>query len=168
MLSTKDLSYLKNIMADIKQVLTEEIRRLARKEIKAEVKMLNEKIISLRNLVRKQYAELKALKGSAVQTTSLDEKMVVLSDKTPKKVRINAKAIRKIREKLGVSQKDLAKIIGASHLSVCHWESGKSSPRAEFKKRIADLRKMGKRQIKALPVSKRKPRGLAKKLMFLK
>ena len=31
-------------MADIKQVLTEEIRRLARKEIKAEVKMLNEKI----------------------------------------------------------------------------------------------------------------------------
>lgn len=49
-------------MADIKKVLTDEIRRLAKKEIKTAVEPLAAKITELKKLVSAQAKEIKLLK----------------------------------------------------------------------------------------------------------
>lgn len=132
-------------MSDIKKILTDEIRRLAKKEIKATVEPLATKITELKKLVSAQAKEIKLLKiqkSKSAKTTKTEE-----TPKLWKSVRLNAVGIKRIRSKLGVSQSVFAKLVGANILSVSHWELGKTEPRSEFKSRIAVLRRIGKREL---------------------
>ena len=132
-------------MADIKKAFTEEIRRLAKKEIKTAVSPLVARITALRRIVSAQHKELQSLKAVRPRT----EAAASLEASSEKKadIRLNAKGIKRLRMKLGVTQSVFAKLIDANILSVSHWESGKSKPRGIFQQRIASLRKMGKREI---------------------
>lgn len=132
-------------MADIKKVLTDEIRRLAKKEIKTAVEPLAAKITELKKLVSAQAKEIKLLKIQKPKPAKPTEPEV--APKSGKCVRLNAAGIKRIRAKLGVSQAIFAKLVGANTLSVCHWELGKTEPRNEFKSRIAALRRIGKREL---------------------
>lgn len=132
-------------MADIKKVLTDEIRRLAKKEIKAAVEPLAAKITELKKLVSAQAKEIKLLKIQKPKSIKATEPEV--APKSGKSVRLNAAGIKRIRAKLGVPQSVFAKLVGANTLSVCHWEQGKTEPRSEFKSRIAALRHIGKREL---------------------
>ena len=60
--------------------------------------------------------------------------------------------IRALRSRLGISQAELAKLVGVSTVAVGQWESGRSRPRAESKARIAALRSLGRREVKRLLV----------------
>jgi len=65
-------------------------------------------------------------------------------------VRMSPRLIRTLRKRLGISQADLAKLVGVSTVAVGTWESGRSRPRAESKARIAALRSVGRREVKRL------------------
>ena len=67
-----------------------------------------------------------------------------------KVLRITAERITAWRKKLGLNCAQYAKLLDVSPLSVCHWENGKTTPREAQKKRIAELRDMGKRELKKL------------------
>jgi len=73
----------------------------------------------------------------------------VASNETPT-VRMSPTLIRSLRNRLGISQADLAKLVGVSTVAVGNWESGKSKPRPESKARVAALRGLGRREIKRL------------------
>ncbi len=152
-------------MADIKKVLIDEIRRLARKEIKLSVSSLSSKIIEMKKLLSAHTKLLKELKVSSLDVSArASNKVQALQDTLEEKgIRMNGKGIRKLREKLGFSQKDFATLIGASHLSVCHWEMEKSQPRAAFKKSIAQLRGIGKKELAKLCAEKGVSFGLKKR-----
>ena len=47
--------------------------------------------------------------------------------------------IKLLREKMFVSQKELAEILGVSFVSVNRWETGKFIPTIKAKKRLNDL-----------------------------
>lgn len=47
--------------------------------------------------------------------------------------------LKKLREKNGISQAELAKILGLSQGAVGNWESGKREPNFETSRRLADL-----------------------------
>ena len=49
--------------------------------------------------------------------------------------------VRESRRELGLSQADLAELIGVSPRTVKYWESGQRSPRRVAVKRIQDLTK---------------------------
>ena len=138
-------------MSDIKKILSDEMRRLARKEIKAEVEPLVKKILELRKTVSALSKELKASKVAAVKRVPVaTPDMPDVQIKRVSKTKLDASAIRRIRERLGVSQMVFGKLIGASLLSVSHWELGNSVPRAIFKERILSLKNVGKRELKKL------------------
>jgi hypothetical protein len=44
----------------------------------------------------------------------------------------------------------LAALLEVSNFSVSHWELGKTSPRDDYKRKLAALRDMGKRELKRL------------------
>lgn len=50
-----------------------------------------------------------------------------------------AKTLKKLREKLIISQEELASLLGVSLTSVNRWETGKNHPTIKTKRKIVEL-----------------------------
>ena len=146
-------------MPNIAAVLKAEITRLARKE-------LREERDGLRKALVLQRKEIAALKGRVLAL----EKVVQRLDKAPRLppagssavaaqgrvdtdaaegLRFRAAGMASNRKRLGLSAADFALLVGATGQSVYAWEAGKSRPRAESLRAIAELRHVGKREVEA-------------------
>ena len=138
-------------MPDLKNLLNDEIRRLARKEVKLAIQPLQANIVAL----RRQISELKKLYNEASKQAEVYRKKAAeatgseIVDEEPK-LRLNASGIVRIRTKLKLTQTEFAQLLNVSMHTVSSWEKGKSYPRAGAKARICALRSIGKRQIKAM------------------
>lgn len=134
-------------MANIGSVLKQEIARIARKEFRAEGESSKRAI----STYRKQIAELRQ------RLTMVERELSTLrrragdlgkarSGGEPTSLRFRAAGFAQHRQRLGLSAREVGKLIGASQLSVYKWEQGKARPRAAHLQAIAALRKMGKRE----------------------
>lgn len=135
---------------DIKQAFSDEVRRLARKEIKSVVAPLQETISSLKKLVAEQKKQIAALERRCPETSG-DERSAIVDEfevESGKNVRINAAGIVRLRNKLGLTQAEFAKVVGVAMHTVSVWEQGRRVPRKSQKVRICALRKVGKRELK--------------------
>lgn len=136
-------------MPDIKSVLNEEIRRLARKEIKAHFE-------SVKDTSKSQKAEIAALKKTV---RSLEKQVDRLTKQKPaaaaaapeagddKQTRFSPVWLKKHREKLGISAADYAQLVGSSALSIYKWEKGESKPRRAQREALAAVRGLGVREV---------------------
>lgn len=141
-------------MNSFSNALKSEIARVARKELKDEMLALRKAASSHRSEIAALKRELKALASQVklaqravkAATPKMDE--TVAADQ-PRRIRFSAEALAAQRAKLGISQAQMAELLGASALSVYKWESGKVQPRAAQLERIAAIRKLGKREAAA-------------------
>ena len=136
-------------MADFKQIFADEIRRLARKEIKLAMEPVQKVIANQRQQIVELRRQLRALEK---QAGCVAVSPVVKAEKTEvedKKIsrRITGARIVAMRNKMGLSQAQFAALLGASLSSIVNWEKGKRTPRASQKELIANLRLLGKREI---------------------
>ena len=136
---------------DIKQALNDEIRRLARKEIKAAVAPLAGTIAALKKQIAEQKRQIAALeKRCAVSCDEAPAAKVVEEKGDDKQVRLNAAGILRLRTKLGLTQGEFAKVLGVAMHTVSVWEQGRRVPRRNHKVRICALRGIGKRELKKM------------------
>lgn len=134
-------------MPSIQQTLSEEIRRLARKEIKIAFEPIKAQIVHL----KKRINELKKHIGGTEKGAPMSDAEEQFPEiESSKKVRVTPKRIKRLREKLGLSQAQFATLLEVSPFSVCHWELGKTVPRDAQKRRIVAIHKLGKRQLKKI------------------
>jgi DNA-binding transcriptional regulator YiaG len=137
-----------HIMPNIASVLKEEICRLAKKEVKAQVGKTQKAAAQY----RRDIAKLKR------QVTQLDKEIKLLKKRNeqpgqPKAdrnemdgMRFSARSVKAQRQRLGLSAADYGKLIGVSSLTIYNWEQGKARPRkAQFAALIA-VRGIGKRE----------------------
>ena len=136
-------------MPDIKRVLAHEICRLARKEVKAALKPLQMQVSGLRKTLAAQNTKIKAL-GKRIPTAVASKPKTESQPVSDRQIRITSESIAKLRQKLGLTQMQLATLLEVSNFSVSHWELGKTTPRRAYKYKIAALRDMGKRDLKRL------------------
>ena len=47
--------------------------------------------------------------------------------------------IKKLRERLILSQKELADLLGVSYVTVCRWETGKFDPTIKMRRKLQEL-----------------------------
>lgn len=136
-------------MAKLQQVLNDEIRKQAHKEIIGLVKSLRMQISGLNNQVKELNSRVKALEKfhPKAEPSVVDKAAEQVSDKT---VRVTPDRIRKWRQKAGLSQPQYAALLNVNAISVNHWENGKTVPRMEQKRKITILRDMNKRELKKL------------------
>ena len=136
-------------MPDIARVLKEEITRLARKEARTSVLPLTVKIRNLRKTLGDQKQQLAELKRELSRKAD-KELQVRIDPKTaePGASRISPGSIRKHRERLKLSQQQLGTLLHVSSLTVSSWENGHSTPREQKRLAIAELRKMGVRDVR--------------------
>lgn len=157
----------------MQKVLNEEIRRLARKEIKSAVAPLAQQNKVLKAQLAKQAKLIKEL-AKAVASIPSQAKPVPAApaDAKPATKKSVKRSFRPavlvaFRKKHSLSQRAVAQLLSTSLVSVTNWENGHAVPRPAMLGKIAALRKMGKRElVKLLPAdakkTSRKPR-VAKK-----
>jgi DNA-binding transcriptional regulator YiaG len=112
--------------------------------MRSNLSRLSKNFSSLERLTRDQvrYDESQKLKLEA----SLEE---------AKASRITPERIRSLRKKLGMSQKDLATLVGVSLGAVASWEKGKFHPNLNKKTILVAIRKLRKRDVKKILAGKR-------------
>lgn len=142
-------------MPNIAQLLKQEIARLARKEVRAEVETLRKAISHLRvqlSATNARAAEQgKALAQLQRQTAKgpVPAKPTAMAGDAGKGKRFSAKGLASNRQRLGLSAEDFGRLVGVTGQSIYAWEAGRSVPRAKQLEAIAALRGIGKKEVRA-------------------
>jgi DNA-binding XRE family transcriptional regulator len=145
-------------MSTIADALKQEIARVARKELKGEIAALRKLTSAHRSEIAALKRDIKALSGVVKGVQKGLNRPVASRPPVPEKAlakpksasaEFNAEQLAAHRAELGLTQAQMAQLIGASSLSVYKWESGKVQPRAAQMELIAAALKLGKRAVKA-------------------
>lgn len=136
-------------MPNIAVVLKEEIRRLAKREIKANtsstkgaVAQFRRDIAKLKRQVQTQQKEIIFLKNQEKKRLGQPQ---VQREEELEGVRFSARSVKAQRTRLKLSAKDYGKLVGVSGLTIYKWESGKSRPRQKQLAALVVAREMGRR-----------------------
>ena len=142
-------------MPDFKQSFQEEVRRLARKELKAFEAKINEQKKTI-SALQKRVNDLEKKQAAAPAAAPAAEKTpaVAVPENTGRKARFSPKSLTKFRKKYSLSQKALAILLGVTPFTVSHWEIGKNRPRTVQIEAFSALAKLGKRKVLALVAEK--------------
>lgn len=134
-----------------------EVLRAARKELKPELQDIRKALGIHRSEMTALQRELNALAAQITQV-NLPQPPAKTPHAAPaadlgapagalRQTRFQAQALANKRAALGLTQKEMGRLIGASSLSVYRWESGHKQPRDGAQlQRIAQVLKMGKRE----------------------
>lgn len=137
--------------------LKKEIARVARRELKGEFSSLRKASAAQRSEIAALKRDLKSLvsqnKSLARQLKSASgTKQAPTADvekvrkKPGRQVIYSAERFAAMRKKLGMTQAQMAHLLGVSSLSVYKWEKGDVEPREAQKSKILALRTLGKRE----------------------
>ena len=133
-------------------LLTTEMTRVAKRATKTDIAVLTKKISAQRR-------EISALKA---QVAEISKKMTSVGHKlrgapapvsgieSGVKRRFRLQGFLAMRKKLGLTQAQLAQLIGVSPITIFKWESGTVRPRVSMLSKIATVRKLGKRGVNAM------------------
>jgi len=136
-------------MANLADALKEEIRRLARKEIKAETGATKQAVAQYRRDIaslKKQVRELEKRIGFLEDRERKRLEEPETDTETLENIRFSARSVAAQRKRLGLSAADYAKLVGVSPLTIYNWENGKSRPRQEQLAALVAVRGIGKRE----------------------
>jgi DNA-binding transcriptional regulator YiaG len=134
-------------MPNVNAVLNEQIRRLARREIKANTKTIKKATGHYRRdiaAMKRQIAQL--TKVVATLQKRMPNQTLTPPAEAVQKARLRIDGLKTHRERLGLSAKDYGKLIGVSGLTIYNWEGGKSKPRRSQLPQIVAVRGIGKRE----------------------
>ena len=99
--------------------------------------------------LQKDIASLTKKVDKLLQTTSEKPPVPAASEDEVEKARFTKRTLPAIRKKFGLTQKDLAKLLEVSPLTVSSWEQEKAKPRAKSLAKIIALRSMTQKEIDA-------------------
>jgi DNA-binding transcriptional regulator YiaG len=139
-------------MTTLAVALKDEIRRLARKEIKEHtgstakaVARYRREIAKLKRELREQEKKISFLEAQERKRLEEPESAEGLEER----IRFSARSVKAQRKKSGLSAADYAKLVGVSPLTIYNWEHGKSRPRKEQLAALVAIRGLGKREASA-------------------
>ncbi len=144
-------------MGKMEQTLKSEITRLTKKQLRATCLPLARDVRQLKrtvSAVRKTVAVLAKLGADWQAERAAERAKLAAVPEEVKTARISPRLIKKLRTRLGISQAELATLIGVSTNAVGFWEQGKSRPTDRNKEALVALRKLGRREVRGLLAAK--------------
>ena len=139
-------------MGKIESTIKSEIERLAKHEVRTVFHPLRKEVwgirVKLSNLL-KAFTPMNRLAKEISASRSKGPKLVA-SPEEVKASRFTPERIRGLRNKLGISQRQLGLLVGSTTGAVLSWEKGKFKPQGEKKVALVALRKVRKRDVKKM------------------
>ena len=138
-------------MATLTSVLREEFSRLCRIEVAKQLDELRKSDVELRKEIGELRRQLKAVEKQRGVPVPLVRVKPVLSEgvslESVERFKPTAKAVKQLRAKLGISQVEMAALLGVTSQSISNWErrDGDLSLRRATKVALLNLKAMGKR-----------------------
>jgi DNA-binding transcriptional regulator YiaG len=136
-------------MSTFTEQLKTEISRIAKKDVRAELKQIKQFAVQQRseNAALKRRVtqlELAFKRAGKSQATATVVQPVVEAGPA---LRFRASGFASKKKKLDLTAAEMAKLLNVSPQSVYHWEIGKSRPRSSQLPAISAVRKMGKKEV---------------------
>ncbi len=137
-------------MPNIAAVLKEEIRRLARREVRQQISKTRRaaaqhrrEIAQLKRQLLLQERKLRALEARE----GMDKSAGAEADNgIPPGTRFSPRSVRAQRKRLNLSAQQFARLLGVSPQTVYLWEQGKSRPRRSQLAALVAVRSVGRRE----------------------
>jgi len=145
-------------MGKVESTIKSEIMRLAKREVRGSFLPLRREVYSLRLKLSSLIKSFTAMERQAKEVLEEQAKKKLVLQATPEEVkvsRLTPQRIHLLRNKIGISQKDLGTLLEVSIGTVGLWEKGKFAPSAQKKAALIALRKLGKREVKKLLAEKK-------------
>ncbi len=137
-------------MSNLASALRQEIQKISRREARSATALLRKDNARLKRDVAGLKRKVSALERTAARTVAeaarLRKKTIDPHAKEVKAAKFGPKLIASLRRRLKLSQQDFGRLAGVSAQAVLGWEKGKSSPRAEAKAELVELRRIGVRE----------------------
>ena len=144
-------------MGKMEQTLKIEIARLAKKQMRATYLPLARDVRRLKRTVsalRKTVAVLARL-GTEWQTERQAQRAkLAVAPEEVKAARLSPLLVKKLRKRLGITQGELATLVGVSGSAVGAWEYGKAKPEGHNREALVALRKLGRREVRGILAAK--------------
>ena len=139
-------------MPNIGALLKQEITRLARREVRAEVVATKKASTQYRRHIAALRRKVGTLERqvSQLQRRAVDKPGSAGATPPTRKMRFVAKGLKSQRTRLGLSATEFGRLLGVSAQSVYNWEQGHSTPRTAQLGVIATRRGIGKREAQRL------------------
>jgi DNA-binding XRE family transcriptional regulator len=128
--------------------LKAEVRRLAAREVQKglrSVRTLQRQIKKLRLQARTHRRGLRAVERSFGRL----EARVPSGGRRGRGARLSGEDIRALRDRLGMTREQFARLLAVSPGSIFGWETGRTVPRGRSMARVVEVRKMGVRRARA-------------------
>ena len=142
-------------MGKLESTIKSEIQRLTKRELRATFLPLRKEARSIRlrlSSLSKNFSALNRLTKEQLQ--KVPKKGLEATPEEVKASRITPERIHRLRNKLGISMRELGLLTGSSLGAVLSWEKGKFKPRGEKKAALVALRKLRKREVRKLLAEK--------------
>jgi DNA-binding transcriptional regulator YiaG len=137
-------------MSNLLAAIKDEIRRLAKREIKADTSSTKRAVAQYRRDIAKLKRQMQAQAKETAFLKAQERKRLgqpqTKGEDELNGVRFSARSAKAQRSRLKLSAADYGKLVGVSHLTIYSWESGKSRPRKQQFARLVAVRGLGRRE----------------------
>jgi DNA-binding transcriptional regulator YiaG len=144
-------------MGKMEQTLKSEITRLAKKQMRATYLPLAREVRRLKRTVsalRKRVAVFARLGAELQAERQAQRAKLAVAPEEVKAARLSPGLIKKLRARLGITQRELATLVGVSTSAVGFWEYGKAKPEGHNREALVALRKLGRREVARILAAK--------------
>jgi len=144
-------------MGKIETVVKAEILRLARKEMRPVITPLTQRVRTLTRQVKTLTAQNQRLSRVVRQLEAARVQQVgklTVSEQEAGRTRMSPGLIKKLRNRLGLTQQQLATLVSVSAAAVQSWEQGIARPTGDNRTALVALRKLGRRDVARLLAEK--------------
>lgn len=141
----------------MEQMLKSEITRLAKKQVRATYLPLAHDVRRLKRTVsalRKTVAVLARLRAELQVQRTAERARLAAAPEEVKVAHLSPLLVKKLRKRLGITQGELAMLVGVSGSAVGSWEYGKAKPEGHNREALVALRKLGRREVARILAAK--------------
>ena len=141
-------------MPNFGTVIKEEVRRLARKEIRAAVGPVQKRLAETRRTAADLKRRVASLEGVVKQLKEEADARRLQAARAgaeePQAARVGARSIRSQRKRLKLTREEFASLLGVSANTVYLWETDKVAPRGKSRSALVGIREVGAREARQL------------------
>ena len=144
-------------MAKLEEALRSTVLRLIRRELRATVAPLSREVRELKRVVsplRKTVSALEKVVAEQARRQQAELAELEAPEEEVKKSRFSPALLRSLRARLGITQDQMASLVGVSGGAVASWERGRMAPRGRNRAALVALRKLRRGDAKRLLAEK--------------